>query len=45
VYGNTETPSSTFGQLVAVGNASTAIPAFANVDPPRMFQVSARLVF
>jgi hypothetical protein len=45
VYGNTETPSGTFGQLVAVGTASTAIPAFANVDPPRMFQVSARLVF
>jgi hypothetical protein len=45
VYGNADTPSSTFGQLVAVGNASTAIPAFANVDPPRMFQVSARLVF
>jgi hypothetical protein len=45
VYGNTETPNATFGQLVAVGTASTAIPAFANVDPPRMFQFSARLVF
>jgi hypothetical protein len=45
VYGNTDAPSSTFGQLAAVGTASTAIPAFANVDPPRMFQVSARLMF
>jgi NADH:ubiquinone oxidoreductase subunit 2 (subunit N) len=45
VYGNTGTPSSTFGQFVAVGTASTAIPAFANIDPPRMFQISARLVF
>jgi len=45
VYGNTATPSGTFGQLVAAGSASTALPAFANVDPPRMFQVSARLMF
>jgi hypothetical protein len=45
VYGNTATPSSTFGQLVAVGTATTALPAFANVDPPRMFQLSARFMF
>jgi len=45
VYGNTDTPGNTFGQLVAVGSASTAIPAFANVDPPRMFQLQARLQF
>src|SRR4029077_12460670 len=45
VYGDTLVANPTFGQLVAAGNASTAIPAFANVDPPRMFQVSARLVF
>jgi hypothetical protein len=45
VYGNAETPSSTFGQLAAVGTADTAIPAFANVDPPRMFQLSVRVVF
>jgi Carboxypeptidase regulatory-like domain/TonB dependent receptor len=45
VYGNTDTASATFGQLVAAGTASSAIPAFANVDPPRMFQVSARLTF
>ncbi len=45
VYGNTATPGSTFGQLAAVGTSVSAIPAFANVDPPRMFQMSARLVF
>jgi hypothetical protein len=45
IYGNTATVSPTFGQLVATGTASTAIPAFANVDPPRMFQVSVRLQF
>jgi len=45
INGNTATASPTFGQLVAVGTASAAIPAFANVDPPRMFQLSARLVF
>jgi len=45
VYGNTDTASPTFGQLVAAGTAASAIPAFANVDPPRMFQLSARLAF
>lgn len=45
VYGNTETPALTFGQLVAAGTASTALPAFANVDPPRMFQFQARFIF
>jgi len=45
VYGNTATPGSTFGQLAAVGTSVSAIPAFANVDPPRMFQMSARLEF
>ena len=45
VYGNTDTPSPTFGQLVAVGTATSAIPAFANVDPPRMFQLQARVIF
>ncbi len=45
VYGNTATPNTTFGQLVAAGTADTAIPAFANVDPPRMFQFSARIAF
>jgi hypothetical protein len=45
VYGNAEAPSATFGQLVAVGTAATALPAFANVDPPRMFQLQARVIF
>jgi carboxypeptidase family protein/TonB-dependent receptor-like protein len=45
IYGNAEAPNPTFGQLVAVGTAATALPAFANVDPPRMFQLQARVVF
>jgi hypothetical protein len=45
VYGDIAGPLPTFGQLVAVGNATNAIPAFANVDPPRMFQVQVRFVF
>src|SRR5205085_6975183 len=35
IYGDTGTPLSTFGQLVAVGTSTNALPAFANVDPPR----------
>jgi hypothetical protein len=42
---DTATPLPTFGQLVAPGTATNAIPAFANVDPPRMFQVQARFQF
>jgi hypothetical protein len=45
VYGDTGTPNPTFGQLVAAGTATNAIPAFANVDPPRMFQLQVRFVF
>ncbi len=45
VYGDGTTPNPTFGQLVAVGTATDALPAFANVDPPRMFQVQLRFVF
>jgi hypothetical protein len=45
VYGDAASPSPSFGQFVAVGTAATAIPAFANVDPPRMFQLQARFVF
>src|SRR6266850_1941737 len=44
-YGDTGTPNSTFGQLAAVGTATNAIPAFANVDPPRMFQLQVRFIF
>ena len=45
VYGNTDAAGGTFGQLVATGTAATALPAFANVDPPRMFQLQARFIF
>jgi hypothetical protein len=45
VYGDTAAPNPTFGQLVAAGTATNAIPAFANVDPPRMFQLQVRYIF
>ncbi|HEX8455945.1 MAG TPA: TonB-dependent receptor [Pyrinomonadaceae bacterium] len=45
IYGDTATPNPTFGQLVAVGAATNALPAFANVDPPRMFQLQTRFIF
>jgi hypothetical protein len=46
IYGDTGTPNSTFGQFVSgVGPATNAIPAFANIDPPRMFQLQARFIF
>src|SRR5215471_12808717 len=44
-FGDAGTPNTTFGQLAAVGTASNAIPAFANVDPPRMFQLQVRFMF
>jgi len=46
VYGNGETPLPSFGQFVGgVGSAPIALPAFANIDPPRMFQLQARFIF
>lgn len=46
VFGTGDTPVSTFGQFVgAVGTSPNAIPAFANIDPPRMFQLQAKFVF
>jgi hypothetical protein len=46
VYGDATTPATTFGQFVGgVGTAINAIPAFANIDPPRMFQLQGRIVF
>jgi hypothetical protein len=45
IYGDTGTPLPTFGQLVAVGTSTNALPAFANVDPPRMFQMQVRFIF
>ncbi len=44
-YGDTGTANPTFGQLTAVGAATNAIPAFANIDPPRMFQLQVRFIF
>jgi hypothetical protein len=45
-YGNGATPDPTFGQFVGnVGTTTNAIPAFANIDPPRMFQLQARFIF
>jgi hypothetical protein len=46
IYGDAATSSPNFGQFVSgVGSAATAIPAFANIDPPRMFQLQARFIF
>jgi hypothetical protein len=43
-YGDGVAAAPTFGQFA--GNATTtAIPAFANIDPPRMFQFQARFMF
>ena len=45
-FGTGTTAAATFGQFVSnVGTAANAIPAFANIDPPRMFQLQARFVF
>jgi hypothetical protein len=45
-WGNNATVAPTFGQFVSnVQTATNAIPAFANIDPPRMFQLQARFVF
>jgi len=45
IYGDTTTVNNTFGQVVAVGNATNALPALANIDPPRFFQLQARFSF
>ena len=44
-YGDTGTINPTFGQVVAVGTATNALPALANIDPPRMFQFQVRYLF
>jgi hypothetical protein len=44
-YGNTATVNTTFGQVVSAGSDAHAIPALANIDPPRMFQLQVRFVF
>ena len=45
VYGDTDTPNPTFGQLVAAGSSPVALPALANIDPSRMFQFQVRYQF
>jgi hypothetical protein len=46
VYGDTGTPLPTFGQFATVPAGQTvAIPAFANIDPPRMVQFQVRYIF
>ena len=45
IYGDTPAVNATFGQLVAAGMATNAIPALANIDPPRMFQFQVRFGF
>lgn len=48
VYGDATTPAATFGLFTpanAIGADGHAIPAFANIDPPRVFQIQARLNF
>lgn len=47
-YGDGVTPATSFGQFVptnSIGADGRAIPAFANIDPPRMFQIQARFIF
>ena len=44
-YGDLATVNNTFGQIVAAGTATNAIPALANIDPPRMFQFQVRFTF
>ena len=44
-YGDTATVNPTFGQLVAIGTTTNALPALANIDPPRMFQFQVRFSF
>jgi hypothetical protein len=44
-YGDTMTVNPTFGQIVAVGTATNALPSLANIDPPRMFQFQVRFMF
>lgn len=46
VYSDAATPASTFGQFIAaVGTSPNTIPAFAQIDPPRLFQRQARFIF
>jgi len=44
-YGDAATVNPTFGQVVAAGTATNALPALANIDPPRMLQFQVRYLF
>jgi hypothetical protein len=44
-FGDTGTAASSFGQFSSTVTSGLAIPAFANIDPPRMFQVMLRVQF
>jgi hypothetical protein len=44
-YGDTDAANPTFGQVVAAGTATNALPSLANIDPPRMFQFQVRVMF
>ena len=44
-YGDLAAVNNTFGQLVTAGSATNALPALANIDPPRMFQFQVRFGF
>lgn len=44
-YGNGATPGPDFGRFVGLTTETRVIPAFANIDPPRMFQLQARFTF
>jgi len=44
-YGDIATVNPTFGQVVAAGTATNALPSLANIDPPRMFQFQVRFLF
>ena len=43
--GDLAAANSTFGQLVSAGAATNAIPALANIDPPRMIQFQVKFSF
>ena len=45
VYGNGSVADPSFGRFVGVNTQTNAIPAFANIDPPRTFQLQVRLSF
>jgi len=44
-YGDAATVNPTFGQVVSVGTTANALPALANIDPPRMWQFQVRYLF